>query len=65
MNQQGLRRVALRALLPVALAGMVACATAPGGAPGAVVAPPSGVVQISRTANGLSLIHISEPTRPY
>ena len=56
MNLQGLRRVALGALLPVTVAGIVACTTAPNVAPGAVAAPPSGAVQISRTANGIAHI---------
>ena len=61
MNQQGLRRVALGALLPLTLPGMVACATAPGGAPGAGAAPLSGLVQISRTANGIAHIVAAGP----
>lgn len=59
MNQPTVRRVALGALL-VTLAGMVACTTVPGGAPGAV-APPTGVVQISRTANGIAHIVAADP----
>jgi len=55
MNQPGLRRMALGALVPVTLAGMGACTTA-GGAPGAPATPPSGVVQISRTTNGIAHI---------
>ena len=61
MNQQELRCMALGALLPVALAGMVACTIAPGGAPGAAAAPPSGLVQISRTANGVAHIVAANP----
>ncbi|HKX43741.1 MAG TPA: penicillin acylase family protein [Burkholderiaceae bacterium] len=61
MNRPGLRRMALGALLPVALTGIVACTTAPGGVPGAAAAPPSGVVQISRTANGVAHIVAADP----
>jgi acyl-homoserine-lactone acylase len=61
MNQQGLRRFALGALLPVTLAGTVGCTTAPGGAQAAAAAPPSGLVQISRTANGVAHIVAADP----
>src|SRR3954451_20381960 len=61
MNQQGLRGLALAALLPLALAGMAACTTAPAGAPAAAAAPPSGHVQISRTANGIAHIVAADP----
>ena len=58
MNQHGLRHAALGVLLPVTLAGMVACTTVPGRTPDA---PPSGVVQISRTANGIAHIVAADP----
>ena len=52
MNRHAIRRVALRGLGLGALTGLVACATMPGG----TGAPSPGVVQISRTANGVAHI---------
>jgi len=54
MNQHGLRRAALGALLPVTLASMVACTTVPSRTPSAATSPSLGTVQISRTANGVA-----------
>src|SRR6476646_6621060 len=60
MNPDELSRVALGALLSVTLASLVACATGPR-TPGAVTSPPSGVVQIRRTANGIAHIVAADP----
>ena len=56
MNLHSLRRVALAALCPVALAAVVACSTTSGETPTAAAALPQGTVQISRTANGVAHI---------
>ena len=61
MNLHWLRHVALGALCLVALAGTVACSTAPGGAPNRAAAPPPDTVQISRTANGVAHIVAGNP----
>ena len=60
-QQKKLRRLALGALLPITLAMTVACTTPPGAAPPAPAAPPSGLVQISRTANGVAHIVAADP----
>src|SRR5690348_2831543 len=56
MNPYELRRVALRALLSVTLASLVACTSGSRRTPGVATSPPSDVVQISRTANGVAHI---------
>jgi len=61
MNRQGLRRAALLTLLPVTLANIVACSTVPGGTTAPAAAPPAGVVQISRTANGIAHVVAADP----
>src|SRR6185437_13082141 len=61
MIQYERRRVALGALLSVTLVSLVACTTGPRRTPGVVTSPPSGVVQISRTANGIAHIVAADP----
>jgi len=56
MNQYELRRATLYALLCVATASLVGCATGPGESSGVAPTPGAGVVRISRTANGVAHI---------
>src|SRR5689334_7567470 len=61
MNQYELRRVALWALLSATVASLVACSTGARRTADLVASPPSGVVQISRTANGIAHIVAADP----
>src|SRR6185437_11485585 len=61
MNQYDLERMALTVLLSVTLTSLVACTTGPRRTSDAVAPPPSDVVQISRTANGVAHIVAANP----
>lgn len=61
MNQYDLQRMALGVLLSVTLTSLVACTTGPRRTSDAVAPPPSDVVQISRTANGVAHIVAANP----